>query len=121
MKSHKDLGIIISHELKSSIQRSTAAQKASKTYGMIAIIIKNMYETRLTELDLFSLEKRRLRCDMIETFKILNDYDEINKRVLFQMNTTQSAKNHGWKLGGKKFTTGNRARWLSWLRREIRH
>ena len=41
---------------------------------------------------------------MIETFRILNDYDKIDKSALFQMNTTQSARNHGWKLRGKNST-----------------
>ena len=39
------------------------------------------YEERLTECGLTTPEKRRLRGDQIEVFKILNGYENINKNM----------------------------------------
>ena len=39
------------------------------------------YEMRLKECGLTTLETRRLRGDQIEVFKILNGYENIDKRI----------------------------------------
>ena len=56
-------------------------------------------------MDLLSLEKRKLRCDMIDTFKILNDYDKIDKKCTLPNEHNQINQKSGWKLRGKKFYT----------------
>jgi len=43
------------------------------------------YVTRLKKHGLTSLEKRRIRGDLIETFKILTDREEISKQDLFDV------------------------------------
>ena len=52
------------------------------------------YVDRLKETKLYSLEQRRLRGDLIETFKILNDLEGINKGKLFNTNPHHD-KNRG--------------------------
>ena len=41
------------------------------------------YENRLLELKLTTLDKRRVRGDLIETYKILNDLENVNKDLFF--------------------------------------
>ena len=61
------------------------------------------YVERLAELNLFSLETRRLRGQLIETFKILNGFDNVDYRSLFQL-SEGITRNHGYKLELKRFS-----------------
>ncbi|KAK3878850.1 hypothetical protein Pcinc_016538 [Petrolisthes cinctipes] len=45
------------------------------------------YEERCRRLDIQSLQNRRIRGDMIETFKLLHGYEDIPSSRFFQMNT----------------------------------
>jgi hypothetical protein len=71
---------------------------------MISSIRHMGYQRRLRELDLFSLEKRRLRGQLIETFKILKGFNNIDYRNLFTLND-HPTRNHGLKLQPKRFNT----------------
>ena len=62
------------------------------------------YDRRLARLNLFSLEKRRLRGQLIETFKILKGIENIDYRRLFTLSSNQTRSN-GWKLDLKRFNT----------------
>ena len=64
------------------------------------------YQKRLEHLNLYSLEKRRLRGQLIETFKILNGIDKIDYRNLFTLSGNQTRTN-GWKLELKRFNTSH--------------
>ena len=63
------------------------------------------YEQRLAACDLFSLEKRRRRGDMIQVFKILNKIDNVQEENYFQRNDDPRTRNNGFKLKGKRFQT----------------
>ena len=156
-EQEKDLGVIISNDLKSSKQCIEAEKKASKILGYIkrqfttrkeetiltlynALVRPHLeyavqfwspslrkdverlervqaratklipsirhisYERRLTRLKLYSLEKRRLRGQLIETFKILKGIENIDYRKLFSISNNQTRTN-GWKLDLKRFNT----------------
>ena len=59
------------------------------------------YSERLKILGLPSLEYRRLRADMVETYKILNDIDHADKQQLFELDNTGRTMSHGYKLKKK--------------------
>ena len=63
------------------------------------------YEDRLKRLGLFSLETRRLRGELVQVFKILHGYDDIDWRELFDIDTTSITRSNGFKLRGKRFHT----------------
>lgn len=153
----KDLGVIITDDLKSSKQCIAVEKKAQKILGYIkrqfttrkeetiltlynALVRPHLeyavqfwspsqrkdierlervqaratklipsirhisYERRLTRLNLYSLEKRRLRGQLIETFKILKGIDNIDYSKLFTLCGNQTRSN-GWKLDLKRFST----------------
>ena len=51
------------------------------------------YEERCERLGLMTLEKRRLRGDLIETYKILNGYEDINYRLFFEYSEASTRSN----------------------------
>lgn len=55
------------------------------------------YEKRLSTLNLTTLETRRLRGDMIETFKILKGFEHIEGSKFFRLSDT-SLRGHSFKL-----------------------
>ena len=63
------------------------------------------YEERLKRLDLFTLETRRLRGQLIQVFKIINGYDHVDSDKFFIRNTNSITRSNGYKLRGKKFNT----------------
>ncbi|MCP3853075.1 MAG: hypothetical protein GY694_23025, partial [Gammaproteobacteria bacterium] len=67
---------------------------------------KLSYNQRLKELNLPSLEFRRLRGDMIETYKILtNTYDPITTKTLMHVVTNTKTRTHTFKLQKDRFKT----------------
>jgi len=57
------------------------------------------YETRLKRLGLYSLERRRLRGDLIEVFKILTGKEHIDPSTFFQLtDDTTGLRGHSMKL-----------------------
>ena len=56
------------------------------------------YEDRLERLDLYSLFCRRQRGDLIEVFKILNNYYDIEPSTFFTINNSSITRGHQFKL-----------------------
>jgi hypothetical protein len=61
------------------------------------------YEMRLKILGLQTLKTRRLRGDLLEVFKILNNYENLNYEDLFTLNNDGRTRNNGFKLRVKRF------------------
>ena len=61
------------------------------------------YEDRLERLDLYSLFCRRQRGDLIEVFKILNNYYDIEPSTFFTINNSSITRGHQLKLFKVRF------------------
>ena len=55
-----------------------------------------LYEERLQRLGLFSLEKRHLRGDVTETYKMMQGMDKVDRRKLFSQNRGTSSPIECW-------------------------
>ncbi len=84
------------------IQRLERVQ--ARATKLIPALRNKGYQRRLQDLNLFTLEKRRLRGQLIETFKILKGFNNIDFRSLFTLNEN-ATRNHGWKIQPKRFRT----------------
>ena len=58
------------------------------------------YEERLNKLGLFSLERRRLRGDLIEVYKIMRGMDRVDRQRLFSQGGSVNYK--GAQVQGEK-------------------
>ncbi|XP_055492007.1 uncharacterized protein LOC129697443 [Leucoraja erinacea] len=63
------------------------------------------YEERLDRLGLYLLEFRRLRGDLIETYKILKGLDRLDAGRLFPMLGKSRTRGHSLRIEGKSFRT----------------
>ena len=70
------------------------------------------YDARLEALGLPRLVDRRIRGDMIETYKIMTGKDKLEKRRLFQMATLRG-RSHSKKLYRKYSRLNVRKYWFS--------
>ena len=62
------------------------------------------YARRLEDLGLFTLEQRRMRGQLIETYKILTGISRVNPDDYFTLCTNRT-RNHGWKVVPPRFST----------------
>ena len=60
------------------------------------------YEERLKECGLTTLETRRLRGDQIEVFKILNDYENVDSNIFFEIKESKITRGHNFTLVKKQ-------------------
>ena len=70
------------------------------------------YEERLKKLGLFSLERRRLRGDMIEVYKIMKGMDRVNsERLLPRLDT--NTRGHHLRVRGERYNLEVRRRFFT--------
>ncbi len=65
---------------------------------MITFLSNKSYEERLASVNLFSLEKRRLRGKLIECFKILLGFTNVDASKLFLDDGSSRTRSNGVKL-----------------------
>jgi len=71
----------------------------SSATRMVPVLRKLSYEERLQRLGLTSLEKRRSRGDLIETFKIIRGFEKVNSLQFFKTSDTgHNCRGHSLKL-----------------------
>ncbi|MBN3305245.1 GTD2B protein, partial [Amia calva] len=81
--------------------------------GIVNKLVKVSYTERLRELNLFTLEQRRLRGDLIQVFKIMKGVNHIKPEELFHISRDTCTRGHKWKLGYKAFKTENSRRFFT--------
>ena len=104
-------------------RQSSAIEKVQRRATKLLPCIKDLcYEDRMRHLKLPSLKHRRLRGDMIQTYKIFNNIDDIEPDRLFSTNDTVTTRNTGNKVyieycktNTRKYSFSNRVahRWNS--------
>jgi len=77
-------------------------QRATK---LIPSLSYKSYEDKLKELQLHSLETRRLRGELIEVFKIQNEFNNVDSSNYFTQDYRNHTRNNGYKLHGRRFKT----------------
>ena len=81
------------HKLESVQRRATK---------LIPSIRNKPYEERLKDLNLFSLSKRRLRGKLIECFKIIKGFNNVNIENYFKFTPALPTRGHSLKLKGER-------------------
>ena len=81
--------------LRKDIERLERVQ--ARATKLIPSLRNISYERRLKELNMFSLETRRKRGELIETFKIIQGFENIDSNKLFSFNTNITRSN-GYKI-----------------------
>ena len=69
---------------------------------MISELKDLSYEQRLSKLGLISLEKRRVRGDLIQAFKIIKGIDKVSLNKIFTMSIGSSTRGNRFKLSKKR-------------------
>ncbi len=69
-----------------------------RTTKMIPSLHNKFYEEWLARLNLFSLEKRRLRGKLIDCFKILKGFTSVDANKLFSIDDLSRTKSNGIKF-----------------------
>ncbi|KAL7637927.1 UNVERIFIED_CONTAM: hypothetical protein RMT77_011540 [Armadillidium vulgare] len=101
--------------LKKDIDKIERIQK--RTTKLIPELRGKSYVQRLRELDIHSLETRRLRGKLIEVFKILNKFDNVDYKQYFRYDLNDLTRSNGHKLSHKRFQT-NIAKNFFYVRRD---
>ena len=81
----KDLGIIISEIVTNTLEKVQMKAVTMTIQG-------KEYEDKLKELNLHSLEERRISFDMIQVFKIMHNYNDVVRRQFFQTEGEESVR-----------------------------
>ena len=97
VRSHLEYGNIIWHPYlkRQSIAIEKVQRRATKLLGECNNMI---YQQRLVYLNLHSLKGRRLRGDLIETYKVLNNIYDVNAEHIFRLADYDNTRNSVLKI-----------------------
>ena len=87
------------YHIKDIVKLEAVQRRATK---MITSLRNKSYEERLAQLNLFSLEKRRLRGKLIECFKIFKGFTNVDASKLFSIDNSSRTRSNGIKLRCKQ-------------------
>ena len=79
---------------------------------MLPGMVGRSYEERLRDLRLFSLERRRLRGDLIEAYKMIKGLDRVDSESLLPRMVMANTRGHSFKLRGGNYRTDVRGRFF---------
>ncbi|XP_072025255.1 uncharacterized protein [Amphiura filiformis] len=90
----------------------TTLEKVQRRATKLVPELKDLqYEERLEALGLFTLEMRRLRCDLMEVHKIMNGLEKVNADKFFQLvDEHSSTRGHNKKIFKPRLHKGLRCR-----------
>ena len=71
------------------------------------------YQERLNGWRLFSLERRRLRGDLIEIYKIMRGIDKVDSQYLFPKVGESKTRGHRFKVRGKRYKSVQRGNFFT--------
>ena len=94
-------------------------KESNKSTKVVHVFNKMPYEQRLKALGLYSLQRRRLRGDLIETYKILTGKEKIVRSIISESNNYRIKKTYSLKLYKK--SSGLELRKHSFSQRIVDH
>ena len=81
---------------------------------MVRGLKRKPYDVRLKILGMYTLQQRRIRGDLIETYKILTGKERVDSQIFFQLATdTHSLRGHSKKLFVPRCSTTARKSFFS--------
>ncbi len=83
------------HHAKDIAKSEAVQRRATK---IIPSLRNKSYEERLARLNPFSLEKRRIRGKLVECFKILKGFTNVDANKLFSIDNLSRTRSNGIKL-----------------------
>ena len=83
-----------------------------RTTKLIVILSQLCYQDRLRNLGLPTLEYRRLRADMLQTYRIMTGIDRISPDSLFSMSNITLTRGHNLKILKQRCSTKLRQNFL---------
>ena len=113
VRPHLEYGVHVwSPYLRKDITRVEKVQR--RATKRIPELRGNEYEKRLQKLGLTTLEERRMRGDSIETFKMINGFENIEYSQFFQLNTSErSMRRHSKSIFKRRSRLQVRANFFS--------
>ena len=97
VRPHLEYGNVVwsPYTIKDQKMIENVQRRATK---LIPELADKRYDERLRALGIPSLQYRRLRADMIQTYKIIHGIDRINLELFFEKSTSTRTRGHSCKL-----------------------
>ena len=81
--------------------------------GCCLVLEGRSYEERLRELGLFSFERRRMRGNLIEVYKMMRGIDRVDVQRLFPRVDVAVTRGHNYKVHGRSYRRDVRGRFFT--------